>query len=488
MLRDVDIEIRAGEVHGLLGENGSGKSTFIKILGGFHTPDTGSQIKMNGTPVEFPLTDFASIGMTFVHQDLGHIPSLTVLENFAIARVATSRSAVFDWKRERRSARETMEELGLRLDLDATVAELPVVDRALLAIARASRELTDNAAHSSLPGLLVLDEPTVYLPPAGKDKLFALVHKIAARGSSVLFVTHDLDEALDLSNRVTVLRDGAVVGRVDTPGVHRDDLIEMILGRRLERAVGLKRHPLEGGTEHVTIRGLSAGVVEGLNLTVGPGEAVGLTGLVGSGAEEVPYALVGATSSSGSITVDSTLIDLKDWSPPRAVEAGIALVPADRARDGCIGSLSIHDNMVMPMLTSYSQAGVLQAGRARGEMLDLMERFDVRPRELDADISRLSGGNQQKALIAKWLQIKPRLLILHQPTQGVDVGAREEIFKAIRGWLAQGSSVLCVSADHEDLENICDRVLVFSRGHVVDELFGDDVNKQRIAESCYLTA
>jgi ribose transport system ATP-binding protein len=489
-LDDVDLTIRRGEVHGLLGENGSGKSTLIKVLSGFYTPDRRSELEINGRPVSLPLYpgQFRSLGMSFVHQDLGLVPSLSVVDNLLVGDLISQRRWRLSWTRERRKAVETFRSFGLTIDPRAKVSDLRPTDRALLAIVRAVAEIRAHTADDgSEYGLLVLDEPTVFLPASDRDQLFAIVREIAATRASILFVSHDLHEILEITDRVTVLRDGVVRGTVDTDRASDEVLVEMIIGRRIQ-AHSIERRKPEVGTA-VSIAGLTGRYARDVSLTVRAGEVVGLTGLLGSGFEEIPYCVFGARrATAGRLDVGGKTYDLRAMSPSRALEAGVALVPADRQRDGTVGSLSVGDNVAVPVLHMYRSRIGLHRSRLRSDARRLLEQFDVRPPDPRLTYDSLSGGNQQKAMLAKWLQTKPSLLLLHEPTQGVDVGARQQIFQLMRKAAADGTAVMCASTDYDQLAAVCDRVVVFGRGRLRRELTGDQITKERIAEQCYSAA
>ena len=482
----VDLTVLPGEVHGLLGENGSGKSTLIKILAGFHAPDEGD-LWISGEPVKLPLAagQFRALGLSFVHQDLGLVESLSVLENLRVAELAASRSRWgISWRRERRRARETFERYGLRLDPAAPVAALKPVERALLAIVRALEEMR---LVGDGQGVLVLDEPTVFLPREGVERLFALVRGAAADGASVIFVSHDLDEVRQITDRVTVLRDGRVVGTVVTAETSETRFVELIIGRRLAALAAAEHVDRSGRRVGVSIDGLSGEVVSDLSLDVHEAEIVGLTGLLGSGFEEVASLLYGARPArSGRLTVGGRSIEARRLTPTRARELGLALIPADRKNDGSIATLTVADNISLPVLDRYfSGVGLrrrqLQRGAAR-----LMHELDVRPNDPGLPYGALSGGNQQKALLAKWFQTDPTVLLLEEPTQGVDVGARVQIFQLLRAAAEErGMQVICASSDYEQLATLCDRVVVFGRGRVWRELVGDEVTKERIIEQSY---
>jgi|SRR6476646_4001491 ribose transport system ATP-binding protein len=486
-LDDVSLTVLPGEVHGLLGENGSGKSTLIKILAGYHQPDDG-ELEVRGEPVKLPLHpgQFRELGMSFVHQDLGLIPSVSVVENLLVGELAGSRNRWgIRWSRERARARTIFARYGVPLDPRARVGDLSPVARALLAIVRAVESMRQVADDRDIGGLLILDEPTVFLPKTGTDQLFGLIREIASTGSSVLFVSHDLDEVRQITDRVTVLRDGHVVNTVVTADVNEAQLVEMIIGRSLG-VLTSEHQDLTDKKVDVSVRNLTGGNLDGLSFELHRGEVLGLTGLVGSGFEEVPYLLFGAWKcTNGHLQIEQADHDLKAMTPAKAQRIGMALLPADRQRDGSIGSLPVSDNVTMQALDEHFKNLHLDRRGMRAEAAELGRSFDVRPNDPRMLYSALSGGNQQKALLAKWLRGNPRLLLLHEPTQGVDVGARQQIFAMMGDAAEQGASVICASADYEQLAAVCDRVLIFARGRIVQQLVGHQVTKERITEQCY---
>ena len=483
-LDSVDMTIRRGEIHGLLGENGSGKSTLIKILAGFHAPDEG-ELEVNGTPVSLPLSpgQFATLGLSFVHQDLGLLRELTVLENLRLIELSQSHSWRINWRAERRKARALFEEFGVDLDPDALVNDISETDRALLAIVRATEDIR-TATGEDRRGLLVLDEPTVFLPREGVERLFAITRSIVEEHASVLFVGHDLDEVREITDVVTVLRDGRVHGTVKTAEASEGEIVEMIIGRRLAQ-LELHRPDASSHATAISVEGMIGTKVRGLSLEVRAGEVLGVTGLLGSGFDEVPYLLFGARPCfGGELRTEGATYSLASMTPQRALAAGISLIPADRQRDGSIGALSVGSNVMMQVLDDYRPMSLKLRGLSR-KAGELCEEFDVRPSDPGRNYQSLSGGNQQKALVAKWMQTEPHLLLLHEPTQGVDVGAREQIFRMLSAAAEGGMSILCASSDYEQLAAICDRVLVLGNGQIVRELTGDDVAKERIAEQVY---
>lgn len=484
-LRGTTLTVGEGEIHGLLGANGSGKSTLIKVLAGYHDVDAGD-VALHGRPVPLPLGAGRpqQLGLAFVHQDLGLVPSVSALENYLLGSLATSRGSFrISWRTARRQMRTTLERYGIDIDPRALVADLRPVERALLAIVRALE--SPGVEVSAERRLVVLDEPTVFLPQQEVSRLFDLMRRVAADGSSVLFVSHDLDEVREITDQVTVLRNGAAVLSGATRELSADQLIQAIVGAKVATALPEPARRAESGAAGtVELRGLRAGSLGEVSFTARNGEIVGLTGLIGSGYEDVVRALGGAIpATAGSIRVGDSEVLLSAWSAQRANANGVVLVPGDRLRESAIADLPITDNVTMVNLRSYMRGGTLRRKSMLTRARQLADAFDVRPPDARALFGTLSGGNQQKVVLAKWLQTGPRLLLLHEPTQGVDVGARQQIFQTIRAG-AGDRVTLCASSDHDQLAQLCDRVLVLRRGDVAAELTGAEVTKQRITEEC----
>ena len=465
-----DVTVAAGEVHGLVGENGSGKSTFIRILAGYHAPDPGGHLEVGGQTVRLPFRsgEPRRLGLSFVHQELGLIPSLSVLENLRLGDLATRPGLRVNWKRELRVAEAMLARYDLELDPEMRVVDLAPVERALVAIVRAADELrAGHPGRSPGGGLLVLDEPTVFLPRIQSERLRALTQAVAGSGAGVLFVSHDVEEVHRSADRITVLRDGQALATVPRGEAAADDIAAMMTGRRLEAASSAGRPRVPVGTAGVTVRGLSGGIVRDVSFDIGRGEVVGLTGLAGSGHENVASLLCGAHRPvTGHVVVDGAALALAGMTPAAAQAAGIAFVPADRDRHGGVGSLPVADNVTLPVLDRYRRRGRLRGDRLLDDSAALLRAFDVRPPEPRILWRALSGGNQQKALVAKWLSTNPRLLLLDEPTRGVDVGARRHIQAMIRAAADRGACVLLASADTEQLHSVCDRVLVMVDGRV----------------------
>jgi len=482
VLRGLDLDILPGEVHGLLGQNGSGKSTFIKILAGFHAPDDGARLEVAGRPVSLPLDPREPhlLGLSFVHQDLGLVPEMTVVENLRVGSYETGFGWRIRWRRERQRVREALRQFGLgHVSPDAEVGSLREVERALVAIVRALERLKAQTR-----GVLVLDEPTAYLPRDGVERLFAAVRTVAAAGFGVLFVTHRLEEVRALTDRVTILRDGQHVGTAATASLSERDLIERILGRSLGELYP-NPHQVRGEVA-LSVRGVTGETVRGFSLDLHRGEVVGLTGLLGMGQEQVPHLVFGSQRArAGEVTVGGRTHDLSRLAPRRAIDLGVALLPANRLREGAAQQATVAENVTLPTLGAYFSRGLLRHRRERRAVAARLREFQVVPPEPGRVFAKLSGGNQQKALLAKWFATRPQVFLLHEPTQGVDIGAKQQIFGQIRDLAEAGGAVMIASVEYEDLAHLCDRVLVFRDGEVVAELRGDDLTEDRIVEQCF---
>jgi len=486
-LDNVSLTVRHGEVHGLLGQNGSGKSTLIKILSGFHAPDGSPRIEIAGRAISLPvsLAALRAHGVSFVHQHLGLLPSLTVLENLLLSGLAAENRWRIDWRAEARRARTLFERYDIRLDPLSSLSALTPVERAQLAIVRAFDELGRDKRQAGAGGLLVLDEPTPFLPAHDVEALFKLIREIIGDGASVIFVSHDIDEVLEITDRATVLRDGRVAGIFETAAMSKADVIRLIVGEHVDLET-LRPAAKTPAAPSIVISGLSGGTVQPFSVSLAPGEVVGLTGLIGSGYDEVIYLTYGATpAEAGTLEIDGVSIAIGDLRPRRAIARGCVMIPGDRLANGAVAALSVAENINQPVMNHVSRAWALSDARLSQNARTLVDRFDVRPRDPARLFGALSGGNQQKALLAKWFQTRPRLILLDEPTQGVDVGARAQVFAAIADAARQGAAVLCASSDYEQLTAICDRVLVFNRGRVAKQLIGAEISKPAIAAACY---
>jgi ribose transport system ATP-binding protein len=485
-LKGVSLSVRRGEVFGLLGQNGSGKSTLIKVLAGFHQPESGSEVVLWGQKMPLPLDPMLikKRGVAFVHQHLGLVPSLTIAENMRVTSLGQKNPWFVAWKKEADRLRQLFAEFELSIDPLQTVASLSPVERAFVAIIRAFEDLRASDAGYGGEGILVLDEPTPFLPAEDVQRLFALIRAIVKTGASVIIVTHDIDEVRDITDRVAVLRDGELVDVIDTQASSRQDILDTIIGSRIN-AFSKARLDQASVPAAVTVRNVTDGQTMPFSFSIHEGEIVGVTGLIGSGFAALPYLLYGARRGSGSISIGGKTADLARIQPLKAQELGIALLPGDRLGAAGIGSLAVTDNITLPILGELSGLLGLDRRGMRDESSRLADIYDVRPQNPALPLAALSGGNQQKVLLGKWLRIGPKLLLLDEPTQGVDFGARQQIFKALDKAARDGTAILCASTDNGQLEQICDRIIVFSRGRPVMELKGSEISRKAITEACF---
>lgn len=384
---------------------------------------------------------------------------------------------------------------GVDVDPRAVVDDLPPVDQALVAIARAADQLgryRDRTGAAS--SVLVLDEPTVFLPEHEVEFLFDLVREVVASGSSVVFISHDLPAVRAIADRVTVLRDGRVAATATMSEVSDDRIVELIVGSASAAAATrttaapADRSGFVTGVPTLTVTGLSGGRVHDLDLEVAPGEVVGLAGLMGSGAEDVPYLLFGARPARGTLRLGDAAVDLARHSPAAAVAMGMALIPADRRRDAIATAVSVAENMMMLVAPRFHRSGRLRHRELRAAADERAEQLDVRPRRTSVAVGTLSGGNAQKVVLAKWLEIGPRLLVLHEPTQGVDVAARAEIYRVIDRATTTGMAVVWVSSDVDELAAVCHRVVVISDGRCAGEIVRPGISPEAVSTRVYAAA
>ena len=460
VLSGVDLVVGPGEIRGLAGQNGSGKSTLIKILTGIYAPDPGSRIAVDGSPLHLPVRWSAArrAGIGVVHQDLGLLDHLTVAENICVGGYPVTRSGRIDRRARDRLAESTLDRIGVHVSPRALVAELTAAERAEVAIARAMR------AHAPGRGLTILDESTRSLRGADLERIHALLRRIVDGGSSAIIISHSLRELTTIADAVTVLRDGHVTadlsrsaGDVSEAAIAQAMLGDTLAAFHRSRTVTQDR---PDRSSRVVIRGLTGGPVRDVSFEIGRGEILGITGAPGGGHDEMAGLLAGdARPAAGQMVVDDRTIDLPRASITSILRAGVMLVPERRDRDGLAMEMSIRDNVTLPQLAGRRRLFLNRPWQSR-EAGRIIRKHGVRPSSPHALIRELSGGNQQKVLLAKWLEMRPRFLILHEPTQAVDVGARREILTNIATAAHEGTSILVVSSEVDDLTAICDRVLI----------------------------
>lgn len=478
-LEDVSLTVNAGEVHALLGQNGCGKSTLIKALTGVITPDAG-EVDVFGEPLAMPTIDPHTRGIAVIHQDIGLVESMTVLENLGInAHYGTRLLAPVNVAKERAIYSELMERLGVHFDFDAEVSTLSPAERALLAVARAMRLMDMESSEQ----LFILDEPTAALSKPEAAKLLALMRRVADMGAGVIFVSHRLSEVMEICDRATVMRAGRDIVDVAISDTSRAELVAHMLGRRMDDF--FPEPPVfAGGPTRLTVKELSGVRVSKVSFEARGGEVIGITGLAGMGQEELPFLLCGEERSrGGSYDVDGTPADFT--SPSAAIKRGVALVPGNRLRDGIWIAGTAEENVTLPVIGSFTRLFSIRGASVRRRAGELMQRVDVQPNRPDYVLASFSGGNQQKIVFAKWLQLHPGVLLLDEPTQGVDPGAAKALLGDAMNAAAEGSAVVVFSGDHEQLAAICHRVIVLHHGEVIAELTrGEGLTEHALLQAC----
>ena len=463
VLDSVSLTVEPGEIRALVGENGSGKSTLIKILAGFHLPDEGSA-EVGGESLLLGHGEASeAAGLRFVHQDLGLVNNLDAVDNIALGVGYPSFRGRIRWRQERKRTRAALAELGYEFDIRRLAGSLAMSERTALAVARAMTPRQTPAK------VLILDEPTANLPAAEAERLFQLARRVADSGVAVMFVSHHFDEVFGLADSVTVLRDGKHIITRPVAGLTEDQLIEQVIGRKLEHVVHDAR-AAERRDVVLQVAGLGCDVLTGVDITVHAGEIVGIAGITGSGRDEVATAVFGGINRAGQVTINGTAVP--PMRPDRAIALGMGLVPAERHANAAFMTSTLRENITVTRPGIHFRGGLLRKSPERSDVATWLERLDVRPRNSEFTMADLSGGNQQKVVLARWLRMKPKVLVLNDPTQGVDIGAKSDIHKLIDEAAAEGTAVLVVSTDHEELVRLCHRVLILRRGKVADEMTG----------------
>jgi ribose transport system ATP-binding protein len=458
-LAGVDLDVPVGSVLALLGPNGAGKSTLIKVLAGVHRADAG-QVTVDGHPLG---SHAASRSMSFIHQDLGLVEWMTVAENIALGTGYPRRAGLISWRRTRQRCTDALRLIAGHLDPDVPVADLAPAERSLVAVARA---LATRAK------LIVLDEPTARLPATDSARLFRVLHALRERGHGILYVSHRLDEVYEVADTFAVLRDGLLVSHGSLAGHTPARLVRDIVGQELATHRPAPAPAPGGGPAVLALDGVRTAGSGPVDLELGAGEVLGLVGLSGAGHGDLGRALAGSQRLLGG----RALLGGRPYHPRTVADAvglGVALVPGDRQRESCLAELTVRENLLAnPRAGGRPAPRWISPRRERAETAGLIERFSVRPRDSEAPIATLSGGNQQKVMIGRWLRADLRLLILEEPTASVDIGAKAAIHRLLDEALAAGLAVLLISTDFEEVVSVCRRALVFVRGSVTAELSG----------------
>ncbi|WP_375401657.1 sugar ABC transporter ATP-binding protein [uncultured Amnibacterium sp.] len=486
VLRDVDLVIARGTITALVGANGSGKSTLVRILSGYHEADAGSEILIDGYDVGAHVTPKAvrDAGLRFVHQDSGLVAGLSVVDNMLVGRYRSGFGGHILWKQERESIRSLLARWSIDADLDADAGDLSLATIAKLAVLRAlqSREGERITA-------IILDEPTAAL---GQDDAAELLHWLRDLATNqnvgVLFISHRLDEIFAAADQVAVLRSGRIVALRPVGAFDHASLVEAIIGTKLDRFYP-ERQESPSDEVRLSVRGLAGGRLNDASFELRRGEVVGVTGLPGSGFEDIPYLLGDPTiGAAGATVLDGEPLDLRGATIDERIRRGLVLIPGDRKRKALVTDLTVRENLTVARFGDFVRRGRLHRGREIAEADSLIAAYGIKTFSSDSATSQLSGGNQQKVVLAKWLSMTPAVILVHEPTHGVDIGAKSEIFSLIVDSAAAGMAALVASVEYDDLAHLCDRVLVFADGRVCAELTGDRLTPEAITAAAFYGA
>jgi ABC-type sugar transport system ATPase subunit len=478
-LHNIDLDIYPGEVHGLVGANGAGKSTFIKLLAGVEIPDAGT-IELEARPVPILNPEQSTrLGFSFIHQELNLVPQFNALQNLTLGLPKPKRAGLIHWPSVRANMSGLIKRLGINFSLDVPVSELSVAEQWMVSIGRA---LIRKAR------LIAMDEPTASLSPNESERLFRIIRELASDGIAILYVSHRLDEILNLCGTITVFKDGEKVLQQTVKGMTKNDLIQAIVG-----AEGIAAPPTKSVrrlSERVVLQAKElrrAPRVRDVSLSLHAGEVVGLAGLVGAGRTELANLIFGADAPDhGTMLLDGSAY--RPRNPHEATSQGVVLVPEERRSQGLILDRSISFNINLPFLKParlFAPLPVVSTRRSASRANQIMNQLRIKAETAATPVRLLSGGNQQKVVIGKWLTLAPRLLILDEPSRGVDVGARSEIHRIINELAEHGAAILVISSDDEELPGLCDRVIVMTEGRIAGELRGVEITREAILRLSY---
>ncbi|MFP4323373.1 MAG: sugar ABC transporter ATP-binding protein [Anaerolineales bacterium] len=467
-LDNINMTLYPGEIHTLLGENGAGKSTLIKIMTGIHQPDTGEML-LDGQPITVHNSaDAQQAGIAAIYQEPLVFPDLNVAENIFISH--RGRGMIVNWGRMYREAEAILAQLGVKLD----------VRRAARGLTLAAQQTVEIAKAISLDvRVLIMDEPTASLSAHEVEQLFRLVRKLRDQGVAVLFISHRLEEVFEISDRITIFRDGRLISSAPASEVTHDSAIRDMVGREMGAFFAKEDSPL--GDVVLEVQDLARrGVYSGVNFQIRAGEVLGFAGLVGAGRTDVALSIFGvAPATSGTIRFKGKVV--KITSPQQATHMGIAYVPEDRRQHGLVMPMSIASNISLPILRQYLNAlGIVQRSQERETAQDYKDKLSIRTNTVAQMASQLSGGNQQKVVLSKWLNTQPALLILDEPTRGIDVGAKEEVHRLINDLAQNGIAILMISSDLPEVLAMSDRVLVMREGQQMDIFSREEATQERI--------
>ncbi|GED69668.1 ribose import ATP-binding protein RbsA [Brevibacillus reuszeri] len=470
-LQNVNFSVNQGEVHCLIGANGAGKSTLMKILAGVYPKDEG-EVYLQGEKVTMSSpADSKRLGVITIHQELSLVEHLTVAENIYLGSYAQPRFGFVSWKRLRKQAQELIDRLGIAIDVDTPVSELSMGHKQIVELAKA---LEGNAK------VIIMDEPSTTLSENEIRTLFTIIEELIKQGITIIYISHKLEELFAIGDRVTVLRDGKWVATQKLDELDQASLTELIIGYKMEKQVRSTEQP--NFTELLRAEALHTRQISNVSFSLGKGEVLGLYGLVGAGRTELLKALYGVDPlSAGAIYLDGNQVKID--SPSKAIRVGMGLVPENRKTEGAILGLSVEENAVLPAYDRFANGGIISLGRIRSEIADKIRELNVKTPDALTLMGNLSGGNQQKVIISKWLIRKSQIILFDEPTQGVDIGAKQEIYKIIQRLVAEGASVIVASSEINELQEICNRILVMFRGSIVGEFRDPQAQKEEILKS-----
>ncbi len=470
-LDNVTINVERGTIHGLVGENGAGKSTLIKVLAGIYHPEAG-EIVLEGQSRKFasPIEARAA-GISVVHQEIKLAEPLSVAENMFLGNVMMKGHLV-DWKGMRQRAREIVDDLGMDIDVDAQVSSLTVAKKQIVEIMHA---INNNSR------ILVMDEPSAVLTNRELDVMFRIVRQLREKGITIIYISHRLDEVFDLCDNVSVLRDGKHIDTLPIEQITRQGLINMMVGREMG-----KEYPKEPGNIGDTIlkvEHLSRGILKDISFEVRAGEVFGISGLVGAGRTELARAIMGIDRpESGEIYVRGKKVNYRRFSD--AIKDGLGLIPEDRKLQGLVQIMTVERNTTLVNLPRISPGGVIRKGLESSLSADYAKKLRVMTPSMDTEVQFLSGGNQQKVVVAKWLFREAEILFLDEPTRGIDVGAKSEIYRLINEMVKEGKTVVMISSEMPELLGMCDRIMVMHEGHKMGELTQAEATQEKIMAMC----
>ncbi|WP_343208297.1 sugar ABC transporter ATP-binding protein [Anaerolentibacter hominis] len=469
-LDDVTINVRRGKVHSIVGENGAGKSTMMKILDGIYHAD-GGEVLIDGKEVEIRNPKMAaSLGIAMIHQELAFCPNMTIEENFVLNKQPLIKGTRFiDWKRVTRETKAILEEEGIPYSPKTLLKDISISDIQLLEIIKAT---------SANAQIIIMDEPTSSLTQHETARLFDKIRALREKGYTILYISHKMDEIFELSDDITVMRDGRSVKTMRADEVTRDELISLMVGRTISDVYPTRESKI--GDIYFEAKNLSCGkLYQDISFNVRQGEIVGLAGLVGAGRTEIVRAISGLDPcDSGEVYINGSKIDFSSVS--RAIDNGIMMVTEDRRKYGFAPLASIKDNIVVASLKRCSRWGFVQDKKMDQEVVYYFDRMRIKAPGMDTQLYALSGGNQQKVVFAKWLMAGPRLLILDEPTRGIDIGAKYEIYKIMNELIEEGISIIMISSELPELLGMCDRIYVVCEGRIQGEVARDEFNQEVI--------